>query len=99
MKTPPAARRLLKEVQERYPEARVTLLDEDGLGFYRSVRFDPRTSHGIYRALRIVGESDPRIKEVVSSPHGVRVTFVPTTVADRADEFMLGQVLDVLEEA
>lgn len=83
-----AAEQLISEVSELVPKSSAEILDDvDGLGFNRSIRFDPDTSKALDDAVVQALEQDERIAEIVKSNKGARVTFVDTVAADRADSF------------
>lgn len=88
----PAARQLLSEVKAVGGSAAV-LDEKDGLGFQRSIRLTKATADRLGDDVLQALEGDRRVAEVVKSPKGVRVTFVPTADADKATTFGLASVV------
>lgn len=96
----PALRTLLTQVAQVFPGGSYALGEPDGIGFIRSVTFDPKTSKRLSPILSII--NDERIGDIAvsgsKSKPTVRVTFVPDTRADFATPFPLAEVRAALEE-
>jgi hypothetical protein len=88
----PAARQLLSEITDMGGKADA-LDDVDGFGFRRSIRMTKATADKLGDDVLEALEADRRVAEVVKSPKGVRVTFVATAAADRAEPFGLSTVV------
>jgi hypothetical protein len=92
----PAAKTLIRQVDERRPDASHAISSEvDGIGRIRSVEFDAKTSKWLAPILEAC--ADPRIAFVKKNrKNRMTVTFVSTVKADHADPFALDEADAVL---
>lgn len=96
---PYAAEQLIAEVQnldENFTAE--TVGDPDGLGVYRSIRFDKAASKQLKDAAEVLIH-DERLTSVENTAHGVVFTFDDrSVVADDRAEFGVEHVIGILED-
>lgn len=93
---PFAAKTLIAQVTEKFPDVEVTQGEPDGLRVRRSIGFDPITSE--YLAPILLEINDPRIADLRwHKDDGLTVTFVPTGAADINLRFPLEAAEQVIE--
>jgi hypothetical protein len=94
---PYAAVTLAEQVRVERPKAKMEPTEgPDGLGVYRTVKFDKRTSDWLYPLLEVIDDS--RIEEFHVTEAGyLHVTFIPQPQADQRTRFPLAEARQVLD--
>lgn len=95
MRIPHAARTLVRQMSERFPEDLAAFDDVDGFGVYRSVRYEGEAA-SFLKAADLALSLDPRVQSVVSVEEQVLITFVGDARADHAQpEYPLDSVAEI----
>jgi hypothetical protein len=90
-KIPPAAKVLMKQVQELRPEVRITPTDIiDGFGVQREFLVDTDSAEWLGQILDL--NDDPRIKTLDLREDGLLIAFASDSSADRTNPFLLREV-------
>jgi len=92
-----AAKALIEQVQAEKPKATIENHgDPDGLGVYRTLKFDKTTSKWLAPLLEVI--NDPRIDSAEVTDAGyLHVTFVPNRAADDRAQFALDEAAAALK--
>lgn len=95
-RNPYAANDFLAELREQFAKATAEPVgDPDGLGVYRTFKFDKTSSKTLSRVLEEI--VDERIDSFEESEGHVYVTFTSRTVADRRGRFALAEARTVVD--
>lgn len=95
-RNPYAAAALLAEVQEQHAKASMEPVgDPDGLGVYRTFKFDKTSSKTLLSILPLL--DDPRIESFEDKTGVAVVTFTHRTVADDRRRFALAEARTVVD--
>lgn len=88
---PHGAKQLIKQVQELFPDATYETVGEpDGLGVYRTIKFDSEVSEVLDYAFDYILHDDERIEGFHRTEAGfLHVEFVSGIEADLRDEYLL----------
>lgn len=95
-RNPYAADDFLSEVREQHAKASAEPVgDPDGLGVYRTFKFDKTSSKTLLKVLPEI--SDERIESFEEKTGHALITFTSHTVADRRGRFALAEARTVVD--